>query len=147
MRALERLFEAGRSNEKRAGSGGYEGEGEGGAASFLIADLGFEPEAEARIGEDGFIVPEAGFEAALDAQMIELQLNLSKMAGKVLLRVALPDEDSGYAATAALRCDNHRLPPFDQMLVEDYRQRQTCCLGVGRGEIPKSQPAHMRQSC
>jgi hypothetical protein len=52
-------------------------------------------------------------QSALNAEVIELQLDFLNVFGKITRYVALSDQNPGHPSTKALRCDNHRSPPFN----------------------------------
>jgi len=117
----------GRSGE---GAGGHFGAGEAGEADGLKAEgvfagrdhgerdgdafglgvhvFGLEPGAEAWVADLGMTIPEAGVEAALDLEVVELELNDGDVFGKVAADIVDADMEACDFMAFALRFNDHR---------------------------------------
>ena len=70
--------------------------------AVAVALLGLKPDAKARIVNLGLVVPEIGVEAARDAQMVELEFNLSYAFWKIAPNIAGADIEARYAMARGL---------------------------------------------
>jgi hypothetical protein len=85
--------------------------------AVVVALLRFQPEAQSWIVNLRVVMPEIWSQPALDAQMIELELNLRDAPGKIAAHVAGANIEARNPMTYELRCDNHRFPPQGLMPV------------------------------
>ena len=75
--------------------------------------LRHKPGAQAGVVNLRLTVPEAGFEAAVNLQMIKLQLDYRDVPGKISARVGDANVQSGDTDTPGLCFDYHAGLPFE----------------------------------
>ena len=87
---------------------GDHGERDGDAVRLGVHVFGLEPGTEAGVADLGMTVPEAGVEAALDLEMVELELDDSDVFGKVAADIVDADMEGRDFVAFALRFNDHR---------------------------------------
>ncbi|MDR3775513.1 MAG: hypothetical protein P4K97_01355 [Terracidiphilus sp.] len=89
---------------------GDHGHGDRFQVGLGVEIFGFQPGAQPGIVDLGLALPEIRSEAALDLQMIQLQLNHRNAPGKVTADVADADVEPGDNTALAMGFDYHKAP-------------------------------------
>jgi len=92
------------------------GQRDGDAVRLGVHVFGLEPGAETRIVDLRMAVPEAGVEAALNLQVVQLQLNDGDAFGKIAADIVHADMEASDFVAFALCFDDHRCLQFPEKL-------------------------------
>jgi UDP-N-acetylmuramoylalanine-D-glutamate ligase len=88
-------------------SGGNHGHGEGGSVGISAEVFCFKPGAQPGVADLRPAPPEGRRQAALNEQMIEVQLNDGDTLGKITADIVYAYVQTGHRETSALRSDHH----------------------------------------
>ncbi len=86
---------------------------DGRVARAPVKVLRHQPRAQAWIANLRLALPEIGLEAKLNEQMIEVQLDDIRTAGKIAAHISRAHVDAGQLAAFAMRFDDHRILSSD----------------------------------